>query len=50
MVLKLGPLSWGTNISFEFTMPRKIVGSKEEEVRGEWRRLHNNELHNFYPS
>jgi hypothetical protein len=29
---------------------RKIFGPKREEVAGGWRRLHNEELHNFYPS
>jgi hypothetical protein len=27
---------------------RKIFGSKREEVTGEWRRLHNEELHDVY--
>jgi hypothetical protein len=50
MVVKLGPAVWGTNIGFEVKRPRNIVGPKAEEVRREWRRLHNDELHNFYPS
>jgi hypothetical protein len=29
---------------------RKIFGPKREEVAGGWRRLHNEELHNFYAS
>jgi hypothetical protein len=29
---------------------RRISGSKREEVAGDWRRLHNEELHNFYAS
>jgi hypothetical protein len=29
---------------------RKIFGPKREEVEGEWRRLHNEELHNLYGS
>jgi hypothetical protein len=29
---------------------RKIFGPKREEVAGEWRRLHNEELHNLYAS
>jgi hypothetical protein len=30
---------------------RRIIGPKREEVKGGWRRLHNEELHNFllYP-
>jgi uncharacterized membrane protein len=29
---------------------RGIFGEKREEVRGEWRRLHNEEVHNLYRS
>jgi hypothetical protein len=29
---------------------RRIFGPKGEEVAGDWRRLHNEELHNFYAS
>jgi hypothetical protein len=29
---------------------RKTFGPKREEVAGEWRRLHNGELHNLYAS
>jgi hypothetical protein len=30
---------------------RRVFGPKKEEVgRGVWRRLHNEELHNFYTS
>jgi hypothetical protein len=29
---------------------RRIFGPKNEEVVGGWRRLHNEELHNSYPS
>jgi hypothetical protein len=28
----------------------KIFGSKRDEVKGEWRRLHNKELYNLYSS
>jgi hypothetical protein len=28
----------------------RICGPKREEVTGDWRRLHNEELHNLYPS
>jgi hypothetical protein len=27
---------------------RRIFGPKREEGTGDWRRLHNEELHNFY--
>jgi len=29
---------------------RRIFGTKREEMAGGWRRLHNEELHNFYAS
>jgi hypothetical protein len=29
---------------------RTIFGPKRDEVTGGWRKLHNEELHNFYPS
>jgi hypothetical protein len=29
---------------------RKIFGPKRDEVTEDWRRLHNEELHNFYSS
>jgi hypothetical protein len=29
---------------------RRIFESKREEVAGDWRRLHNEELHNLYAS
>jgi hypothetical protein len=35
---------------FENRMLRKICGPKREEGAGEWRRLHNEELHNLYIS
>jgi hypothetical protein len=31
----------------EDRMPRKIFGPKMDEVTGEWREPHNEELHNF---
>jgi hypothetical protein len=33
---------------FENRVLRRIFGTKREEVAGGWRRLHNEELHNFY--
>jgi hypothetical protein len=35
---------------FENRLPKRICGSKREEVAGGWRRLHNEELHNLYAS
>jgi hypothetical protein len=35
---------------FENRVLRRIFGSKRDEVTGEWRKLHNEELHNFYSS
>jgi hypothetical protein len=29
---------------------RRIFGPKRDEVRGDWRKLHNEELHNLYSS
>jgi hypothetical protein len=29
---------------------RRIFGPKRDEVAGDWRKLHNEELHNFYSS
>jgi hypothetical protein len=33
------------NHLFENKVLRRILGSKRDEVTGEWRRLHNEELH-----
>jgi hypothetical protein len=33
---------------FENRVLRRIFGSKREEVVGDWRRLHNEELHNLH--
>jgi hypothetical protein len=35
---------------FENRVLRRIFGRKRGEVTGEWRKLHNEELHNFYSS
>jgi hypothetical protein len=35
---------------FENRVLRKIFEPKREEVAGDWRRLHNEELHNLYAS
>jgi hypothetical protein len=33
---------------FENRVLRKLFGSERDEVTGEWRRLHNEELHDLY--
>jgi hypothetical protein len=33
---------------FENRVLRRIFGSKRNEVTGDWRKLHNEELHNLY--
>jgi hypothetical protein len=35
---------------FENRVPRRISGPKRDEVTGDWRKLHNGELHNLYSS
>jgi hypothetical protein len=35
---------------FEKSVLRRIFGPKRDEVTGEWRKLHNEELHNLYSS
>ena len=35
---------------FENTVLRKIFGPRRDEVTGEWRRLHNEELNDLYSS
>jgi hypothetical protein len=35
---------------FEKRIPRGIFGPKRDEVTEEWRKLHNEELHNVYSS
>jgi hypothetical protein len=35
---------------FENRVLRRIFGPKRDEVTGEWRKLHNEELHTLYPS
>jgi hypothetical protein len=35
---------------FENRVLRRICGSERDEVVGGWRKLHNEEIHNFYSS
>jgi hypothetical protein len=35
---------------FENKVLRRIFGSRKDEVTGEWRRLHNEELNDLYSS
>jgi hypothetical protein len=35
---------------FEYRVLRRIFIPKRDEVTGDWRKLHNEELHNFYSS
>jgi hypothetical protein len=35
---------------FENRVLRRMFGPKRDEVTGEWRKLHNEELHNLYSS
>jgi hypothetical protein len=35
---------------FENRVPSRILGPKRDEIKGGWRKLHNEELHNLYSS
>jgi hypothetical protein len=39
--------TWGGG-AFENTVLRRGFGPKRDEIMGEWRKLHNEELHNVY--
>jgi hypothetical protein len=39
-----------SNIKGRDTVLRRIFGPERDEVTGQWRKLHNGELHNFYSS
>jgi hypothetical protein len=56
-VILYGCESWSTTLAdehklrvFENKVLRKIYGPKRDEITGEWRRLHNEELHELYDS
>jgi hypothetical protein len=36
--------------AFENRLPKRVFGPKREEVMGEWRKLHNENLHDLYSS
>jgi hypothetical protein len=51
MSLKLGLIKWNnTDFGCLRTGLKKIFESERAVVSGEWRKLHNNEFHNFYSS
>jgi len=57
MVILYSYVSWSTTLAdddklrlFENRGFRKICGLKRDEMAGEWRRLHNEELHVLYDS
>ena len=52
MVVKQNLSPWGRTIIrvYENKVFRKIFGDKKDEIAGEWRNLHNAELHAFYSS
>jgi hypothetical protein len=42
-------IGWKLRV-FENRVLRRIFGPKSDEVTGEWRKLHNKELHDLYSS
>jgi hypothetical protein len=56
-VVLYGCETWSLTLSkecrlrvFENRVLRRIFGTKGDEVTGEWRKLHNEELHDMYSS
>jgi hypothetical protein len=56
-VVLYGCETWSLTLSeehrlreFENRVLRRIFGPKRDKVMGEWRKLHNEELHNLYSS
>ena len=57
MVVLYGCETWSLTLReerrlrvFENKVLRKIFGAKKDEITGEWRKLHNAELHALYSS
>jgi hypothetical protein len=48
MGVKRGLSHLGWNIGSDYRVLRKICGAKRDEVGGEWRRLHNEELQDLH--
>jgi hypothetical protein len=49
----LSPLKYATFFSWpkvEYFLDRVVFGPKRDEMMGDWRKLHNEELHNLYSS
>jgi hypothetical protein len=38
------------SILYDYAVLRRIFGPKKDEVTGEWRKVHNEELHDLYSS
>jgi hypothetical protein len=49
-VVLYGCETWSHIKAFEKRVLRKIFGSKRDEILGEWRELHSEELHNLHSS
>jgi hypothetical protein len=43
----ISDIKGGTLFAFENRVLRRILAPKRDEVTGGWRKLHNEELHNF---
>jgi hypothetical protein len=57
LVVLYGCQSWFVKLREEHRLPvfvkrvlRSIFGSRREELAGDWRRIHNKELHTLYAS
>jgi len=47
MSVKLGLTHSGKNIRYGYLIKGKIFGLKWEEIRGDWRQLNNEDLHDL---